>query len=121
MNNKSIFNLEQNVAAALSYVLGPISGLFFYAGELITKNNNKYVRFHALQSIVFSTILLIIRLGFSIIRRVPLIGFFGYMGMNLLSVVWFLAVIFLIFMAFTGKNYRIPIIGDTCFDQVNKD
>ena len=40
--------LQPNVAGALSYLLGWVTGIFF----LIFERENKFVRFHAIQSIV---------------------------------------------------------------------
>jgi uncharacterized membrane protein len=42
-----------NTAAGLSYLFGWLSGIFFYFGE----HHNRYVRFHAMQSILLTGIL----------------------------------------------------------------
>ena len=46
--NKTSSGLDENVAGALSYALGWITGL----GFLLTEPANKFVRFHALQSVI---------------------------------------------------------------------
>ena len=43
--SKSGTGLSKNTAAALSYILGPITGIFFLLME-----KDEYVRFHAAQS-----------------------------------------------------------------------
>ena len=44
----SSMNMSPTTAAALSYVLGWITGLIFFLSE----KQNKFVRFHAMQSII---------------------------------------------------------------------
>ncbi len=43
--------LAPNVAAALSYILGPITGVLF----LVLEKENRFVRFHAAQSITVAS------------------------------------------------------------------
>ena len=53
------FGLDQNLAGALTYAVGWVSGLVF----LLSEKENKFVRFHAMQSIItfgFLNILVII-------------------------------------------------------------
>lgn len=53
---QKVFGLENNVAGALAYIGGFVTGLiFFFANE-----ENKFVRFHALQSILLSLPLFIL-------------------------------------------------------------
>ena len=67
--DKTASGLDQNIAAALTYALGWITGAIF----LLTEPSNKFVRFHALQSlIVFGGLSLI---WFVAISSVPIIGF----------------------------------------------
>ena len=50
---KTSTGLEENIAGLLCYVLGWISGLIF----LLVETENKFVRYHAVQSIiVFGTL-----------------------------------------------------------------
>ena len=121
---KSIFNLDENIAAALSYILGPFSGIFV----LVMEKENKFVRFHALQSTLWFLMLMVVGwvLGFirSIITGIPLLG--GVLGLPfgiVLSIGGFLYLaskILLMLMAYTGKEFKIPILGDVAYNQVNK-
>ena len=73
---------------------------------LIIEQENKYVRFHAMQSTVVFSILTIILLVFS---RILTIGFYAYLfGSALWFVLWF----FLMYKACSGIKYKIPVIGD---------
>src|SRR4029078_6934653 len=66
--------MPANVAGALAYVLGPITGVIFY----VLEKDNRFVRFHAAQSIVVSLAMFIISFVLGIlgvvIGAVPLIG-----------------------------------------------
>ena len=66
MAAKSSTGLNKNTSAALSYVLGAITGVIFLVLE-----KDPFVRFHAMQSIVFSVgyIVLVTVLGFTIIQQ----------------------------------------------------
>ena len=47
--NKSVSSgLPENVAGALAYALGPVTGVLF----LVLEKKSKFVRFHAMQSLI---------------------------------------------------------------------
>src|ERR671920_532767 len=66
--------LPANVAGALAYVLGPITGILFY----VLEKDNRFIRFHAAQSIAVSVLMIILSivLGIlgSVLAFIPLIG-----------------------------------------------
>ncbi|HUL75194.1 MAG TPA: DUF4870 domain-containing protein [Vicinamibacterales bacterium] len=101
-------NLDPNLAAALSYVGGMISGIVF----LVLEKQNRYVRFHAMQSTI--TFLLVL------VADLMLVGL-GVVGM-VLAVPFVIAVvvlwIFLMFKAMNGVRYKLPYIGDWAEQQV---
>jgi uncharacterized membrane protein len=102
-------NLAPNISAALSYVFGWISGLFFFIGE----RRNRFVRFHAMQSILVFVALTIIWAVLKIIFALPILG--AILGCSLgpiLGIATFLIWAGLILMAFLGKEVKIPIISD---------
>ncbi len=88
---KATFGLDENIAGALSYLFGWISGLIFFLME----KENKFVRFHALQAIIWSFVAIPIAL-------IPLLGLLINLG------TWF----FLMYKAFKGEKYKLPVIGD---------
>ena len=102
-------NLAPNISAALSYVFGWITGLFFFIGE----RRNRFVRFHAMQSILVFIALTIIWAVLKIIFALPFIGaILGCFLGPILGFATFLIWAGLIVLAFMGKEIRIPIIGD---------
>lgn len=112
--------LEENVAGALAYILGLLSGLFFY----VTEDDNDFVRFHALQSIIFSVTAFILywvlnTLMFSLIFSPGMWTTGGSMLFSLFSLVTSLLSlallgvwVFLMYKAYNGERYKLPIIGD---------
>ncbi len=97
--NKRPFGISQHNAGAFSYALFFISGIFFFIVD-----RDPYVRFHAGQSIVVFGILFLLQwlLGVSVILAslVPLIGV-------LIFGLW----LFLIYTAWEGKEWEVPVLG----------
>ena len=97
--SKKTSKSENTTSAALSYVLGPVTGVFF----LLTSKDS-FVRFHAMQSIVVFTTLIVLQwaLGITLIflPLVPLIGL-------VMFVLWLL----LIYRAWQGDEWEVPVLG----------
>ena len=103
---KTSMNLEENVAGALCYVLGWITGIIFY----IMEKENKTVRFHAVQSIiVFLPLMIVVGILQVILLFIPFIGWAisGLMGL-LVFILWLV----LMFKAYQGEKFKLPIVGD---------
>lgn len=111
---QSFLKINEKLAGALSYVAGPATGLIFYVGETATGNNNQFVKFHALQSTIFLGGVIALQIILGVIRFVPFIGLIRW----LVDFVSFIAYVFLIYSAYTGKTFRIPVIGDACYNTV---
>lgn len=116
MEKKTSTGLEPNLAALLSYIMGIVTGLVFY----LIEKENKYVRFHAMQSILFCVFLIAAYIVLTILSQVlgliPVLGIvfiiligiaFTVLGLGSL-VVW----IILMIKAYSGERYKLPIIGD---------
>jgi uncharacterized membrane protein len=109
INGKTSMGLEPNAAGLLCYLLGWITGIIFF----ILEKENKFVRFHALQSIiVFGALTLVSTpLGW-----IPVIGgFFGFVIAAIGFVLW----IVLMYKAYKGEKYKIPWAGDFAEKQVS--
>ena len=104
--------LPANVAGALAYVLGPITGVLFY----VLERDNRFVRFHAAQSIVVSIVMIVISIVLGILGAVlGFIPFIGWiiagmlsLGVSLVSLVLWL---FLMWQAFQGNEWEVPFAG----------
>ena len=93
--------LKPNVAGALAYVLGFVSGIIIY---LISKD--KFARFHALQSIMFSLAVYVINYLISFLPGTR------YSLQSLVSLLALILFIFLVIKAYKGEKYKLPVIGD---------
>jgi len=102
--------MQPNIEAGLSYVLGWVTGLIFFLME----KQNRFVRFHAMQSILFFGGLTVIRiiLGFIGALGLPFLGFFvGLLGIAV-GIIGLVGYILLLINGFQGKYYKLPIVGD---------
>jgi uncharacterized membrane protein len=104
--------LPANVAGALAYVLGPITGVIFY----VLEKDNRFVRFHAAQSIAVFVVMFIISIVLGIlgmvIGAVPLIGWLVAMLLSFgVSIVSFVLWLLLMWQAYQGKEWEAPFAG----------
>jgi uncharacterized membrane protein len=106
---KSCLGIDANLTAVLTYLLGFISGIAF----LVLEKDNKFVRFHAMQSTMTFAVLAVIKVVISVL---PWIG--GLINHFLL---WpFAVILWLVLMvkAFQGQYFKLPIIGELAEKQV---
>ncbi|AHG03830.1 membrane protein [Halobacterium sp. DL1] len=112
--------LDENVAGALSYLLGALTGILFVAIE----RDNEFVRFHAAQSIVVFGGLLLVSVGVSVLSTVLTTGalgggagalVFGLLSL-FLSLLWFgvflagfVLWLYLMVRAYSGETPRVPV------------
>jgi uncharacterized membrane protein len=102
--------MQDNVASALCYVVGFITGIIFLVMEPYSKN--RAVRFHAFQSIFMSVAVIAVDIVLSIVLP------FSYYSWGLYSLVWmlfrlfcFALWVFVIYSAYQGKAVQLPVIG----------
>jgi len=99
---KSSIGIDANIAAALSYVAGFITGIIFF----VLERKSKFVKFHAMQSIIVFGALFII---FSIL---PVLGIFHAAIYNILRILSLVIWILLIIKAYRGEQYKLPFVGE---------
>jgi uncharacterized membrane protein len=104
LTQKTAGGLDENVAAALAYGLGWITGAAF----LLVEPANKFVRFHALQSVLTFG-------GLSVAWIVVMatIPFLGWL-IGLVVIPWVSVGLWLLLMykAYRGERYKLPFVGD---------
>lgn len=105
--------LEENIAGALAYLLGFLTGIIL----LLIEKDNDFVRFHAAQStvifiaifvltMILNVITMAISLGGSMLGIISMIfGLLNMLIMLLALILW----IYLMFMAYKGNKTRIPV------------
>ena len=113
--------LSSNVAAALSYLVGFITGILFLVMEPYKRD--PFVRFHAFQSIFFSIAMFVFQIVWSI--AMGLMFSFGMLGLlGLIGTLFGLAVfvlwLFLMFKAYNNERFMIPYIGEFALKQAGK-
>ncbi|MDL5501671.1 MAG: DUF4870 domain-containing protein [Candidatus Methanoperedens sp.] len=108
-NNKTVLGIDENIEGLLCYVLGFITGILF----LILEKDNKFVRFHAMQSIATFLIIFVISI---IIGMIPIIG---WVLSPLIGLVGLILWLLLMFKAYKGEKYKLPIAGDFAEQQVS--
>jgi uncharacterized membrane protein len=103
--------LDANLAAALGYPIGIIALIM-----VIMEKQNRFARFHALQSLLLIAGWIVVAIVLSIVIGIlsqvsPYLGFFGLI-FPLIWLLWFGALIFCAYKAYQGEWFKLPVIGD---------
>ena len=101
--NKTSSGMDENLAGALTYALGWVTGALF----LVTEPTNAFVRYHAWQSvIVFGALSIAWLLSVSVLFVGWLVAFVIIPPLSLF--LWLL----LMYKAYQGERYKLPFAGD---------
>jgi uncharacterized membrane protein len=121
---KATFGLDENVASAACYVLTWVTGIIFFVME----KDNKTVRFHAMQSILtFLPLMILIWIISAIIGMMVFgAGLYGAVGIwgifslviTLIWIIMLLLWLFLMYKAYQGEKFLVPIVGAIAENQV---
>lgn len=134
-SSSPLSGMDPKIAAALSYIW--IVGVIFF----IIEKENKFVRFHALQSILFGVansiimiLLMIVGFVLSIVFGIggamvggPMESLVGllvgliWLLFWLIALLMFAGLIFAAVKAYQGQKFKLPIIGNIAENMVNKD
>jgi len=114
-NGPTSMGMDANVAAGLSYLFSIVGGLIFYFGE----KQNRFVRFHAMQSILFNAFWIVLFIVFFFVQSIlyatvilsPLALVLTCLTFLLPFAVLVLWIILMVY-AFQGKYFKLPVIGD---------
>lgn len=106
--NKTSIGLTENVGGMLCYIF--IIGLIF----LFMEKENRFIRFHALQSVFLAIALILISI---VLGFIPIIGAIASL---LLSPLAFALMIFMMYQAYHNNYYKLPFIGDLVENQLEK-
>jgi len=100
--------MQPNVEAGLSYVFGWITGLIFF----LVEKQNRFVRFHAMQSILFFGGITVIDIVLNIIGNFGFLGVLTFLLSSAVGLIGFVGWIVLLINGFQGKYFKLPVIGD---------
>ncbi len=104
--------LEPNVLAALSYAVPLVMGVVV----LLTEKENKFVRFHAFQSIIFG----LVWCGVSAIATSLYVVLIGLILSPVITVTGVTMWFFLMWKAYNKEEYQLPFVGKIAHDQTYK-
>jgi uncharacterized membrane protein len=105
---KTETGLEPNVAGLLCYVLGWVTGLVF----LLMEKKDKFVRFHAIQSIIVFGAFNIVFVILWIFTWIPFVWIFFLVLVYIIGLFALILWIVLMLKAYAGKKYKLPVAGD---------
>ena len=132
---KSALGLEGNIAALIGYIIWPVALV-----SVIIEKENKFVRFHAIQSLLYHAAIIV-----AIILLVIIVIFLGIIGIasaaagssaggaiggifgSLISLVWMIFIlaylaglIYAAVQAYGNKWFKLPIVGNMADKFANK-
>ena len=129
----SFMNLDSNLGAMLCYILNFVCclGLVLSIIFLVTEKENRFVKFHAVQSLFLAALQIAVGLVIGIL------GLILSLGLNAFDMAWLAwililglrFILLLIFLAlwimggikaYGGQWYKLPIIGEFAWKTVNK-
>ena len=130
---KTSLGLESNVGAMLCYIanilccIGVILAVIF----LVTEKENRFVKFHAVQSLLLVGVQLIVAIAVGIVgllfrmalstADLGLIAVLLTFGLRILLLVIFLIIwIWAGVKAYGGQWYKLPLIGNFAWNTINK-
>ena len=105
MEEKTKIGLPRNTTAALSYVLGWLTGIV-----ILLLEKDPFVRFHAMQSVI----------TFGALTILAMIPFIGWVLSPLVMIIGFVLWLVLIFKAYQGEEFKLPVIGEFAKKQLEK-
>ena len=106
---KTSTGLDANLAAALSYLVGFVTGIIF----LLVEKENRFVRFHAMQStLVFAGIVIVDIL----LQIVPVVGAIVVIFLvgPASAILWLV----LMFKAYQGEEFKLPLVGQLAAERI---
>ncbi len=129
----SFMTLDSNVAAMLCYItyiiccLGLVVGIVF----LVTEKENRFVKFHAVQSLFLFALVVALGIILNVLTIIlRLVLDMAGLGWTAGILTWLLGVfilfVFLILIiigaikAYGGQWYKLPIIGEFAWKSINK-
>ncbi len=112
--------MTNNMAGALAYFLGFVTGILFLILE--PYNKDRFVRFHAFQSIFFGVAVCGFWIIFSFLWTSLFFGGVGFFFLlwrliQLVEFAFFLCWLFLMYKAYNKEEFKLPIIGELAAKQ----
>jgi len=112
---ESAVKSDDNMMAALAYLLSFITGIIIYV--MYKEKGSKFVLFHAVQAIIYGVAVfclwIVLMFVGIVLAFIPVVGWLLGMliwGVMLLAVLgsW----VFLMYKAYSGVKFKLPVIGN---------
>jgi uncharacterized membrane protein len=118
-NDKTALGMDAKIASALGYPIGLIAIIM-----IIIEKENRFARFHAMQSLLFHVawIVIFIVLGILLAILSAISSYLGLLGLvfPLLWLAYFAGLIYCAYKAYQGEMFKLPFVGDIAANFVNK-
>ena len=106
--------LTDNMAAALCYVLGLLTGILFLV--LAPYNQNRLIRFHAFQSIfvnlAYVAAMIVLAMLTGILHLIPVFGvMLSFVLYPIIGLCFFVLWLVLMYKAYNGERWVLPVVG----------
>lgn len=132
-SGKTTIGLESNMGAMLCYIANFLCciGLVLAIVFLVTEKENRFVKFHALQSLFLALVQIAVCIVMGILTQIlaiilgmihfSFLAFFLNWGLGLIlfvvfAIIWVIAGI----KAYGGQWYKLPLVGNFAWNAVNK-
>ncbi len=119
----SLPGIAYNIAGLLCYIVWPVACVFFLI--FAPYNRDRFVRFHAFQAVFLGVagigIAIALLIMTSILGLIPVVGWMlGSLAWIAFAIGLIGVVILLMYKAYQGVQYRVPLIGDMAAQQAEK-
>ncbi len=124
---KSALGLDGNITALIGYLVGLVALILIFI-----EKDNKFVRFHAIQSVLYQVglgvIMTVLGIAITIIGLIigmassglaTIVGILSMLIFSVLALIWFGGMIYGAYKSYQGTQFKFPIIGDLA-DKWNK-
>jgi len=105
---KTSTGFDANLAAALCYLVGFVTGIIF----LLVEKENKFVRFHAMQSTLLFLGIVAVDI---LLQLVPILGALVvvFIVIPVSAILWLI----LMYKAYQGEEFKLPLVGQMAADR----
>jgi len=115
-STQAVGGLTDNVAGMLAYVT-IIPAIIFLV--LAPYNQNRFIRFHAFQSIFFAIAWTVLWIALGMFGHIPVLGWLSILIWPLIGLGGLIVWIILLMKAYQGQMFKLPVIGDMAEKQAN--
>jgi len=106
--------LSEAAASGLAYLTFIPAIIFLVVAPY---NQSSTVRFHAWQSIFFSIVWAVVWIVLMVLGVIPLVNFVEVVLAPIVAIAFFIVWVIVLFQAFQGKRFKIPVVGDFALKQ----